>query len=202
MKVLGKVSGLLGSDRYAVYDCWPTHKHQFCWAHLARLFVSFSERSDEKASATGRALLMEKDRMFTWWHRVRDGTLARSTFERYMRPLQKRVADLLEDALQSSCEKTKRTCLRLLQNRHALWTFVSHEGIEPTNHIGERAIRRAVIIRKTSFGSQSEHGCRFLERVLTVHATLRQRGASVHDFIVAACRAHMLAKPAPSLLAV
>lgn len=201
MKVLGKVSGLLGSDRYAVYDCWPTHKHQFCWAHLARLFVSFSERSDDKASAIGHALLIEKDQMFTWWHRVRDGTLARSTFKRYMRPLQVRVADLLEDALRSSCEKTKRTCLRLLQNRHALWTFVFHEGIEPTNNIGERAIRRAVIIRKTSFGSQSEHGCRFLERVLTVHATLRQQGASVHDFIVAACRAHMLAKPAPSLIA-
>jgi transposase len=88
-----------------------------------------------------------------------------------------------------------------LNNAHALWTFVRHEGIEPTNNLGERAIRRAVIIRKTSFGSQSEHGCRFLERVLTVHATLRQRRAAVHDFIVAACRAHMLGRPAPSLLA-
>ena len=114
--------------------------------------------------------------MFEWWHRVRDGTLARSTFRRYMRPVQARVADMLEEGCRSSCAKTQRTCLRLLQNSHALWTFVYNTGIEPTNNIGERAIRRAVIIRKTSFGSQSEHGCRFLERVLTVHATLRQRG--------------------------
>lgn len=200
MKVLGKVHGLLGSDRYVAYDHWPTHMHQFCWAHLSRLFVCFSERHDPKVKAIGLALIAEKDQMFVWWHRVRDGTLARSTFQRHMRALQKRVADLLEDALQSSCDKTKRTCLRLLHNSHALWTFVYREGIEPTNNIGERAIRRAVIIRKTSFGSQSEHGCRFLERVLTVHATLRQRRRSVHDFVVAACRAHMLGLKLPSLL--
>jgi len=201
MKILGKVSGLLGSDRYSVYDCWPTHRHQFCWAHLARLFVRFSERRNPKVQAIGLALIAEKDQMFAWWHRVRDGTLARSTFRRYMLPLQGRVANLLDEGCRSSCAKTQRTCLRLLQNSHALWTFVYNSGIEPTNNIGERAIRRAVIIRKTSFGSQSEHGCRFLERVLTVHATLRQRGGSVHDFITSACEAHMLGRTVPSLLA-
>jgi len=86
MKVLGKVHGMLGSDRYSVYDCWPKHMHQFCWAHLARLFVQFSERSDPKAAAVGRALTVAKDEMFDWWYRVRDGTLARSTFQRQMRP--------------------------------------------------------------------------------------------------------------------
>lgn len=201
-RLLGNVRGLLGTDRYSVYDYWPTRLRQFCWAHLSRLFVRFSERSDPKTKAIGVALIAEKDQMFSWWHRVRDGTLSRSTFQRYMRPLQGRVVHLLEDAARrSSCAKTRRSCERLLSKQRALWTFVHREGIEPTNNIGERAIRRAVIIRKTSFGSQSEHGCRFLERVLTVHATLRQRGRSVHDFIVDACRAHMLGRPSPSLLA-
>lgn len=201
-QVLGKVRGLLGTDRYCAYDYWPKRMRQFCWAHLTRLFVRFTERKDPKVVGLGKALLAEKDQMFQWWHRVRDGTLSRSTFKRYMVPLKKRVADLLEDAARrASCAKTRRTCSRLLKRFDALWTFVRHEGIEPTNNISERAARRPVIIRKTSFGSQSEHGCRFLERVLTVHATLRQRGRNVHDFIVAACRAHMLARPAPSLLA-
>ena len=201
MKILGKVSGLLGSDRYSVYDCWPTHRHQFCWAHLARLFVRFSEHRDPQVQTLGFALTAEKDRMFEWWHRVRDGTLARATFQNYMRPMQRRVADLLQDGCRSSCDKTRRTCLRLLENRHALWTFVYNDGIEPTNNAAERAVRRAVILRKTSFGSQSEHGCRFLERVLTVHATLRQTRRSVHDFITAACHAHMLDGDVPTLLA-
>lgn len=201
MKILGKVSGLLGSDRYSVYDSWPTHLHQFCWAHLARLFVRFSERRDPKVQAVGLALIAQKDRMFALWYRVRDGTLARSTFRSYMAPVRKRVVALLEEGQRASCEKTRRTCLRLLKNQRALWTFVNKTGIEPTNNISESALRRPVIIRKTSFGSQSEHGCRFLERVLTVHATLRQRGRSVHDFITAACRAHMLGSRCPSLLA-
>ncbi len=201
-KVLGKAYGLLGSDRYSVYDYWPERLHQFCWAHLSRLFVRFSERADPKAAAIGHALIAEKDQMFAWWHRVRDGTLARSTFKRHMAPLQRRVLDLLEDgARRSGCARTRRTCERLVKHFQALWTFVHREGIEPTNNTGERAIRRAVIIRKTSFGSQSEHGCRFLERVLTVHATLRQQGRSVHDFIVAACRAHLLGSRCPSILA-
>jgi transposase len=202
-KVLGKVRGLLGTDRYAVYDYWPKRMRQFCWAHISRLFVRFTERRDPKTVAIGKALIAEKDQMFEWWHRVRDGTLTRSTFQRHMRPLKKRVADLLDDAVRrASCPKTHRTCERLLKKFDALWTFVHHEGIEPTNNMSERAIRRPVIIRKTSFGSQSEHGCRFLERVLTVHATLRQRGGSVHDFIVDSCRAYMTGTPAPSLLTV
>jgi len=201
-KVLGKVSGLLGTDRYSVYDFWPLRMRQFCWAHLSRLFVRFSERSDPKAAAVGRALLLAKDEMFAWWHRVRDGTLARSTFQRYMGPLRSRVTGILREGTRSACAKTRRTCIRLLKKSRALWTFVDKEGIEPTNNTGERALRRAVILRKTSFGSQSEHGCRFLERVLTVHATLRQRSASVHDFVVAACHAHMLGNKPPSLLAV
>ncbi len=201
-RVLGQVGGLVGTDRYAAYDYWPKRKRQFCWAHLSRLFVRFTERTDPKTVAIGKALILAKDEMFECWYRVRDGTLARSTFKCKMRPLRKRVADLLGDAVRhASCVKTRRTCARLLKNVDALWTFVHHDGIEPTNNTSERAIRRPVIIRKTSFGSQSEHGCRFLERVLTVHATLRHRGASVHDFIVDSCRAHMNGTPAPSLLA-
>ena len=200
--VLGKVSGLLGTDRYSAYDYWPQRKRQFCWAHLTRLFVRFTERSDPKTVAIGKALLMEKDQMFQWWYRVRDGTLSRSTFKRLMGPLKKRVFDLLDDASRRArCAKTRRTCERLLKHFGSLWTFVRHEGIEPTNNTSERAVRRPVIIRKTSFGSQSDHGCRFLERVLTVHATLRQRGRSVHEFIVDSCRAHMSGAPAPSLFA-
>ena len=60
MKVLGTISGLLGSDRYSVYDCWPTHMHQFCWAHLSRLFLHFSERRDPTVKAVGLALIERK----------------------------------------------------------------------------------------------------------------------------------------------
>lgn len=62
--------------------------------------------------------------MFEWWHRVSDGTLARST-------LQDRVAGALQEGLRSPCAKTGRTCERLSKSTAALWTFVRYEGSSP-----------------------------------------------------------------------
>ena len=74
------------------------------------------------------------------------------------------------------------------------------EGVEPTNNAAERALRPAVLWRKGSFGSASERGSRFVERILTVAATCRQQGRNVLDYLVAACEAHARGELAPSLL--
>jgi transposase len=57
-----------------------------------------------------------------------------------------------------------------------------------------------VIWRKLSFGSASDRGSRFVERILTVAATCRQQGRNVLDYLVAACEAHARGERAPSLL--
>jgi hypothetical protein len=69
----------------------------------------------------------------------------------------------------------------------ALWAFVRMKGVEPTNNAAERALRRAVLWRKKSFGTQSVVGSRFVERILTVVTTLRQQGRGVLDYLTAAC---------------
>ena len=53
-----------------------------------------------------------------------------------------------------------------------------------------RALRHPVIARKLSFGSQSERGFRFIERMISVRATLRQQGRSLLDFLVARLSGH------------
>jgi len=67
----------------------------------------------------------------------------------------------------------------------ALWTFVRVEGVEPTNNNAERPLRRAVLWRRKSFGTQSEAGSRFVERILTAATTLRQQGCEVLDYLTA-----------------
>jgi transposase len=64
----------------------------------------------------------------------------------------------------------------LLAVEPALWTFVRVQGVEPTNNHIERLLRPAVLWRKRSFGSQSEAGCRWVERLLTVVQTRRLQG--------------------------
>jgi transposase len=57
-----------------------------------------------------------------------------------------------------------------------------------------------VIWRKICFGTHSEEGSRFVERILTVHATLKQQNRNVVDFITRASEAFLHGRKAPSLL--
>ena len=72
-------------------------------------------------------------------------------------------------------------------------------GEERNNH-AERELRAFVLWRKKSFGSQSDRGCRFAERIMTVAHSLRKQHRHVLDYLTAACRATLLDQPAPSLL--
>jgi hypothetical protein len=74
------------------------------------------------------------------------------------------------------------------------------EGIEPTNNLAERTIRKAVLWRKGSYGSMSAAGSRFAERILTVCESLRAQGRNVLDFLEDSIRAQLSGQPHPSLL--
>ena len=66
----------------------------------------------------------------------------------------------------------------------------------------ERALRPAVLWRKGSFGTQSDGGARFVERLLTVTATCKQQGRSALDYLTAVCTAAQFGQPPPSLVPV
>jgi hypothetical protein len=114
-------------------------------------------------------------------------------------PLQARLGRLLRGGQQSSDPKAVALCRELMRWWRALWTFARVKGVEPTNNVAERALRPAVLWRKGSFGSQSEAGSRFAERLLTMVATWQQRQRLL-DFLVAAGDAALQGTPAPSLL--
>lgn len=198
-QLLGRAVGVLHSDRHGAYNWWPQKLRQLCWAHLERDIIAIAERGMD-SERIGDALLDEVHRMFHWWHRVRDGTLARTTFQVYMRPLIKRVEALLAEGTTLPNLRTARTCAKILKLKDALWTFVRIAGVEPTNNAAEQAVRHGVIWRKTSFGTQSAAGSRFVERILTVRATLRQQDRDVLAFIRNACEAALHGRRPPSLL--
>jgi len=193
------VFGVLGTDRHGAYNFWPLRSRQFCWSHLTRDFTAISERTGA-SGRIGKQLIEETGRMFGWWHRVRDGTLSRASFRVYMRSLSARVEALLAEGIERGDEKTARTCAKLLKAKVALWTFVRVEGVEPTNNSAERAVRHGVIVRKVSGGTKSEGGSRFIERILTVRATLRLQGRPILPFILTACEARLRRATPPSLL--
>jgi transposase len=107
---------------------------------------------------------------------------------------------LLERGEKANIERLSGSCADMLAHRDALWTFVTHEGVEPTNNHAELELRDFVMWRKRSFGSQSERGERFAERMMTAVRTARKQSKNVLDFMVSSITASLAGTTAPRLL--
>jgi len=199
-EMLGELfRGVLVSDRWSAYNWLDPTRRQLCWAHLMRDFFKISERSGE-AGKIGTQLLEQAHKMFGLWHKMRDGPMDRRAFQVSAQPIREAIEALLGQG--ASCEhpKTRHTCKRILKRKVALWAFVDMQGVEPTNNAAERAVRPAVLWRKQSFGTQSERGSEFVERMLTVCGTCKLQGRNGLDYLTQAIEASLLGQDAPSLL--
>jgi transposase len=185
------------SDRWKAYNAF--RRRQFCWSHLRRDFQAMIDRQNS-GTPTGKKLLNLSDRMFAWWHRVRDGTLSRSSLQVYISGLRAEVREALTQGVACGCPQTAATCRDLIAREPKLWAFVWHEAVEPTNNAAERALRHAVLWRKGSGGTDSHRGSRFVERVLSIRETCSQQGRGLLGYLVACCQAHLKGEAAPSLL--
>jgi transposase len=194
-------AGILVSDRWSAYGWVDVVRRQLCWAHLLRQFRGFQDHGPE-AKGIGRALELLTDTMFHTWHRVRDGTMTRAEFQKLIEPLRTHVVAWLHEGAACPVNVVAGRCREILALEPALWTFAYIENVEPTNNAGELRIRHGVMWRKTSFGTDSPTGSRFVERILTVVTTLRMQGRNVLDYVTSACEAVLQGRNAPSLLPV
>jgi transposase len=193
--------GILISDRATALTFWAMAHRQICWAHLLRRFVSFSER-DGPAGAIGRELLSYTAILFDYWRDYRAGKMTRQRFVAWMVPLRQQMEAIFERAVALDIKGLSGSCANILEHREALWTFVERDDVEPTNNHGERELRAFVLWRKRSFGTQSERGNRFAERVMTIAHTARKQGTNVLAFLTACCRWRSEGGATPSLFTV
>ncbi len=198
-KLVGDFRGILVLDRWRAYDVLGLKWVQYCWAHLDRDWEKFRLRGGVDA-ALGERLARETDRLFTWWHWVKEGRRDRDWLRRSVERLKRSVRRLLEEGAETASPKTRGTCGELLETFERMWTFVDHEGVPPTNNFAEQQIRHGVIWRKTSYGSDGEAGGVFAGRILTVVATCRQHARSVFSFLCDAVTAKLRGLAAPSLI--
>jgi transposase len=194
-KLLGNpYEGVATCDRLKSY--WWIERLQWCWAHLRRDFQAMIDRG-KPGKAIGKSLLEQSNTLFHLWHELKDGRLSRAGFQKAIKPVREAVRTTLQRGQASKCSKTAGTCKELLGHEEWLWTFVAVEGVEPTNNEAERTERQAVLLRKTSGGTDSAAGSRFVERILTVVATCRRQGKNVLDYLHACIESwrHDLAPP-------
>jgi transposase len=195
-----EIQGILCSDRWGVYNGVPAVRRQLCWAHLKRDFQKIIDRGGSSVKV-GREGLKIVKKVFAAWHAFLGGQCTRAQLEAELDPVAVRLNRvLLEGAWLGEDKAVATFCENVLALEAALWTFVTTEGVEPTNNFMERLLRRAVLWRKRSFGSRSQTGLRFVERILTVVQTRRLQGQSVLNYLHDALRAHRAGQPCPKLV--
>ena len=190
--------GRITSDRFSAYAHLDVKSRQVGWAHLKRDLLGLSQAPYRSGEWAVRALAVE-GQVFALWHRFRDGQIDRVSLLVGMQALRDQFKAPLVAGLDLPWYKARGLCAEVLKLESALWTLVEVPGIEPTNNAVERALRPVVLWRKGAFGSDSEGGLRFVERILTVTATCRQRSRSLLPFLTQAVTAHWASQPAPSL---
>jgi transposase len=191
--------GYVTSDRHKAYLRLELSQRQLCWAHLKRDLLAYSAYSGA-TGAWGKRALEVVAQLFALWHRFRVGEFDRASLQAKSQPLQADFAALLAEGSSLPQYKARGFCADLQKYESALWTFLTVEGIEPTNNAAERAVRPAVLWRKGCFGSQSDAGLRFVERILTVTASCRQQHRPLLPFLTQALLASWACRPPPSLL--
>jgi len=197
--LLGDFDGILISDRYGVYAMLDPARRQVCLAHLARNFIAHADRPgapgrhgarikglldqvmilDRDARADGRQLA---------WH---DGEL---------RPLHDDLMDALQAGERGHTQELATLCANVLDLWPALWNFTEHADVDATNNRAERAIRHAVLWRKTSTGTQTPEGDRFVERILSIRETCRCQNRPLHPYLVDVHNARLTGAPIPTPL--
>jgi transposase len=196
--LLGHSGAIVTSDRWWAYAHLPLARRQICWSHLRRDFQAHAEglAAEKEFGEVGLELC---ERVFWAWE-VFAHTRDRRELKRVIRSLRRTYKPVIRGyaakrARNRRCRGMARNLLKLWP---ALWTFTSHEGVQPTNNHAERSLRGAVIYRKLSLGTQPNRGERRIERLLSASITCRLQRRSLFTYISELLAAHARGDPSPS----
>ena len=201
IKLLGKESfHNLVTDRWRAYS--TLGYHQYCWAHLKRDFKKIEERPGQ-VSLIGSTLGCLCTLLFNLAKEKRSGALTLEQFREKASVLREEFHYFLSlgiriDSAFGKLGRTGRFCERLVAEEDHLWYFINEPSIDLTNNLSERNLRPAVIWRKVSFGTQSERGNRFVERILSLVETLKIQKRNAFEFLANCFQAHMNGSVVPN----
>jgi transposase len=198
-------AGVITCDRFSAYIKYQKDRLagliQFCWAHILRDIKALNFAAD-LLSQRPFALLARRHvgAIFGFWHAFKQGKISRQLLiDKTRRPIN-RLRALCEGNLNHPTKTVRTLCTSLLKHWPRLFTFLEHEGVEPTNNEAERRLRPGVQTRKISYCTRSQQGQLLRARLLTITATCRMQGRNSLRFFRDAIHAHRHGLSPPSLL--
>lgn len=165
--------GILVSDNFLVYQHWV--KRQNCLAHYIRKARQLAESGNKKISEFGEQMLDLLQQLCHFANAPPSTRKWKKFYSQFMRLLE------LHEEADNEAGKLVRSLIGAMDS---LWLFLEEHGVEPTNNRAERALRFGVIWRKRCFGSQSNKGERWVERILSLKETCRLKGKGTFPVLV------------------
>lgn len=174
LELIADWKGILISDGYRLYCKW-VHGRQTCLAHLIRKAKALTESKKLNERRGGHLIGAHLRTLIEFSKNKPPPKKWEQFYNRLLLTL-----SLFED----DTDDAGRLARQMVRELDALWTFLEHEGVEPTNNRAERSLRFGVLWRKRSLGTQSDKGNSWVERILSVKETCRLRGKATFPFLV------------------
>jgi transposase len=177
-KIKGK-RGVDISDGYKAYNRLETDK-QRCWAHAIRVARNPEHPFALEQEIDDYTKLVQ--RLGKLYHQAKEkwkaGALSKALRKRYDKRLRK---CLLKVRWHS---KNSIKLVNYLMSYEGEWfTFLEHEGVEPTNNRAERALRHIVIKRKVSQQSRGDKSTESYAMQASLFMTARQNGQNYMEYL-------------------
>lgn len=172
--LIGHWQGILVSDNFRVYQNW-VNKRQNCLAHYIRKARQLAESTNEHFSNFGQQILELLQQLCHFANAPPTSRKWKNFYSRFLLLL------MLHEGADDEAGKLARS---LAAEMDSLWIFLDENGVEPTNNRAERALRFGVIWRKRCFGSQSDKGERWVERILSLKETCRLKSRASFPVLV------------------
>lgn len=194
----GEPAGEVVTDRHGAYNWIDTDKRHLCWPHLYRNFKGWGLEPGIVGSI-GRLLTSYTWELFEWLERIRDGPADTMPSRQKIEELRETFSFYLELGAKVVKDDRNRFA-QLLDVEEAMWSFLDADGWPTNNNEAERSLRPVVIWRTLSFGTESDRGSRFVERILTAAETLKRQGRSAMNYIEGVWEHIAYREPMPALL--
>jgi len=204
--ILGETfDGIIICDRFSAYVKYHRDRAcgliQLCWAHLIRDIKALRQEMAFESDLIFSVVMRKRiGAVFRLWYVHKRGKISRRQLIKMAEPLITEMRTFVEKNLQNPSTKVAKFSKQLLKRWDSLFTFIYHEGVQPTNNLAERLIRLGVLTRKISYCTRSTNGQLLRARLLTVSQTCRMQKRDPLNFYRTAIHAHRNNLPPPSLL--
>jgi hypothetical protein len=129
--------------------------------------------------------------------RGRQSEMGTDEYARRRQHLEARLSVLLDEDWGHA--EAKRLVKRLCRHRVEIFTFLYNEDVPFDNNHAERTIRNGVVMRKNSYCNRSLDGAETQSVLMSIVATLKQRGFHGTKPVIEALREYLMTKKLPEL---